>query len=179
MKNLLYILLLIFVSQFKPKEDNTFIQFPGKTEVPSSIQKTHNYLLEQIHKMTLYEDSSGRVALKIEDLMKHHFKEEDDFILPSLGLLPSLANGLLPAQSKEVILLSENVKSMLNHMSAEHQLIEAFIEELKQASEKENLPEIIEFEKEVKQHASSEEEVYFPAAILIGEYLKLKAEIKS
>ena len=75
--------------------------------------------------MTLYKDSSGRVAKKIEDMMEHHFKEEEDFILPLLGLLPLLANDQIPQQNKEIILLSEKVKSQLNHMSAEHQLIKA------------------------------------------------------
>ena len=175
MKNLFYILLLIIISQCKPKQDNTITQFPGKPEVPSSIKKTHKYLLEQIQKMTLYKDSSGRVAKKIEELMQHHFQEEEDFILPPLGLLPILANGQMPEQSDDVILLSENVKSMMDHMSVEHQLINAYIQELKQASGKENLPEIIEFENEVIKHATSEEEVLFPASILIGEYLKLKS----
>ena len=178
MKNLFYILLLILLSQCKPKEDTSITQFPGKPEVPSSLKKTHVYILAQIHKMTLYKDSSGHVALKLEELMQHHFKEEEDFILPPLGLLPLLAKGQIPEQSKDVILLSENVKSYMNHMSAEHQLIKAYIEELKQASDNENLPEIIEFENEVSHHAISEEEVFFPASILVGEYLKLKSVVK-
>lgn len=177
-KNLFYILLLVFISQCKPKEDSTITQFPDKPAVPSSIKKTHATLLEQIHKMTLYKDSSGRVAKKIEDMMEHHFKEEEDFILPLLGLLPLLANDQIPQQNKEIILLSEKVKSQLNHMSAEHQLIKAYLEELKQASNIENLPEIIEFENEVFKHATSEEEFFFPVSILIGEYLKLKSVIK-
>ena len=49
-------------------------------------------------------------------------------------------------------------------------------EELKQASNKENLAEITEFENEVLDHATSEEEVFFPASIIVGEYLKLKSE---
>lgn len=62
----------------------------------------------------------------------------------------------------------------MDHMSVEHQMIKVHIDELKQASKKENLVEIINFEKEVIKHAISEEEVFFPTAILIGEYLKLK-----
>ena len=176
MKNLFYILLFIFFSQCKPKDAIPITQFPGKPGVPSSIKKTHAYLLEQIHKMTLYKDSSGRVALKLEEIMQHHFKEEEDFILPPLGLLPLLAKGQIPEQRKDIILLSEKVKSLLNHMSVEHQLIDAYIEELKQASNKESQKEIIEFQNEVIQHATSEEEVFFPASILVGEYLKLKSE---
>ena len=109
--------------------------------------------------------------------MLHHFKEEEDVVLPLLGLLPSLANDQMPEQIKNIILLSEKVKPLMNHLSAEHQLIKAYLEELKQASDSEHRPEILEFENEVSKHAISEEEVYFPASILIGEYLKLKSAI--
>ncbi len=179
MKNLFYLLLLVFLCQCKPAEDNLNTQFPGKTEVPSSIKQKHEYLLEQAHKMTLFNDDSTPIALKLEEMMQHHFKEEENFILPPLGLLPMLANDQMPAQSKEIILLCEKMKSQMDHMSAEHQLIKAYIDELKQASSKENLPEIIEFETEVFKHAISEEEVFFPTAVLIGEYLKLKSEVKA
>ncbi len=176
MKYLLYLLLLIFISQCKPKIDNAITQFPGKPVVPSSIKKTHEQLLEQIHKITLYKNSSAAIAIKLDSLMQHHFKEEEDLILPPLGLLPLLANNQIPEQSKDVILLSKNIKTMMTHMSVEHQLISAYIEELKKAADKQQLSEIMDFEKEVHQHANSEEEVYFPAAIMVGEYLKLKSE---
>ena len=108
MKNLLYLLLLIFIIQCKPKTDNTLVEFSGKPEVPSSILKTHAALLEQIHKMTLLKDSSGIIANKLDSLMQHHFKEEENIILPALGLLPLLANGKMPEQKEDIILLSEN-----------------------------------------------------------------------
>lgn len=178
MKNIFYAILIIFFSQCKPKVDDTITQFPGKPEVPLSIKKSHVSLLNQINKMSLYEDSSGRVALKIEEFMQHHFNEEEDFILPTLGLLPLLANGQLPEQSKDIVHLSEKAKSQMNHMSAEHQLIKEYIKELKLASDNDKLPEIIKFENDVLEHALSEEEVFFPTAILIGEYLKLKTATK-
>lgn len=179
MKSLFYLFLLVFLTQCKPKQDNINIEFPAKAEVPSSIKNSHENLLEKINKITTYKDSSRTIALKTEELMLHHFKEEEDFILPLLGLLPSLANEQKIEQTKNVILLSQKVKENLNHMSAEHQLIKAYINELKQACANENLPEIIEFENYVIKHAKSEEEVYFPAAILVGEYLKLKAATTS
>lgn len=179
MKHFCYLLLLVlFTSQCRPKEENIPIQFSGKPEVPSSIKKEHEYLLGKIHEITLFKDSTGHTAIKTESLMQHHFKEEEDFVLPPLGLLPLLASGKLPEQSKEVILLTEKLKSQLNHISAEHQLIKAFMGELLQAAAKENHPEIIEFEKELHKHATTEEEVFFPTAILIGDYLKLKSTIK-
>lgn len=176
MKHFCYILLLVlFISQCRPKEENTITQFSGKPEVPSSVKEEHKYLLDKIYKISLFQDSTGRVAIKLNDLMQHHFKEEEDYVLPPLGLLPLLSTGKLPEQSKEVIVLTEKLKSQLSHMSAEHQLIKAFMDELIIVAAKENHPEIIEFEKELHKHANTEEEILFPTSILIGEYLKLKS----
>lgn len=178
MRPSLYLYLLVLITGCNSKPDIVVTEFSGKPEVPSSIKATHESLLEQIHKLTLYNDSSSIIALKIEELMIHHFKEEEDYVLPQLGVLRALANGQIPEKSEEIILLSETVKSHMNHLSAEHQLITAFIKELREASAKENLPEINAFEKEIFKHSTSEEEVFFPTSILIGEYLKLKTEKK-
>lgn len=176
MKPYCYILLLaLFNFQCRHKTENTTIQFPGKPAVPSSIIKEHEILLNQIHKLSLFEDSAGLAAKKLYSLMEHHFKEEEDVVLPQLGLLPLLANEKLPGQIKEIIQLSEKLKSHLTHLNVEHQLIEAYLGELKQVAAKKDLPEINDFEKELRKHANTEEEIFFPAAVLIVEYLKLKS----
>ena len=102
MKHLLWLFLLIFAVQCQPKADQTITQFPGKPEVPSSLKNTHADLLAQLHQFTLIKDGSTPFALKLEELMLHHFKEEEDYILPPLGLLPLLASGQLPEQSKRI-----------------------------------------------------------------------------
>jgi len=143
-------------------------------EVPSSIKKEHEYLLEKIHAITLFHDSTSLAAVKLYDLMQHHFKEEENFVLPPLGLLPLLTSAKLPEQSKAVIQLCEKLKSQLTHLNVEHQLIKAYMDELMLAAAKDDHFEIIAFEQELQRHAKTEEEVFFPTAILIGEYLKLK-----
>lgn len=162
------------LSQCKPKEDNTVTQFAGKPEVPAAIKKEHVELLDAIGKLALLPDSTGRAAVKLNELMQHHFKEEETYVLPPLGNLPLLAGGQLPEHSKEVIGLTEKLKTELSHMHAEHQLIKAFMDELIEAAASENHPEAIALEKAISEHAAIEEEVYFPAAIMVGEYLKLK-----
>ena len=179
MKNFLYLILLVFTFQCQPKASQTTTKFQGKPEVPASLKETHEELLQQLHQFTLIKDSSTPFVLKLEELMLHHFTEEEDYILPPLGLLPFLANGQGQENFTEIMALSEKAKSQMDHMSAEHQLIIAYIGELKEASTKENRPAVIQFEKEVAKHAVSEEEVYFPASIMVGEYLKLKSELKT
>lgn len=178
MKYFYFLLLVLFIGQCRYKQEDPVIHFPGKPEVPSSIKKEHEHLLDQIHGITLFQDSAGLAAIKLNDLMQHHFREEEDFVLPPLGILTLLASGKTPEQSNEIIRLTDKLASQLTHVSVEHQLIKAYVDELKQADTNGSHPEIIEFEKQLYKHAKLEEEVFFPAAILIGEFLKLKVTIK-
>lgn len=164
--------------QVRNKTSITTTQFPGKPAVPSAIKKEHSKLLNQIQPFTLYQDSSGLAAKKLFDLMQHNFSEEEDFVLPQLGLLPLLAGGKLPGPINEVIQLTGKLKENLPHLDAEHQFIKAYIAEWKQVAAKEQLPAINDFENAIQIHANAEEEVFFPAAVLVGEYLKLKASGK-
>lgn len=176
MKHFGYLLLiLLFFNQCRNKEENIITQFPGKPEVPASLKEDHTCLLEKLQRIALFQDSSGLAAKKLKNLMQHHFQEEEDYVLSPLGLLPMLASGKIPEQSEDVIKLTEKFKTQLTHMNIEHQMIKAYMEEMKLADKDKNHPEIIEFETEVHKHAKSEEDVFFPAAILVGDFLKLKS----
>ena len=170
------IFLLLLFLQCKPKEDNNTFSFPGKPEVPESILLQHHSLLDQIKSFTAFQDSTGRVASRLEEVMVHHFEEEERYVLPPLGLLPLLSGGEMPAESDKIILLTDEFKAQFDHMSAEHQFIVALAEELTKAAETNNHPGISQFVKELKAHASAEEEIYFPAALLVGDFLKLKVK---
>ena len=143
--------------------------------MPSSIKTEHDSLLARLQVITLFQDSTGIAAKKLLELMEHHFREEEDFVFPPLGLLPSLASGEISEKREEVIQLTEKLKSQLAHMSVEHQLIKTYMNDLEQAARKDNHAGIIAFIHDVNKHATIEEEIYFPAAILVGEYLKLLA----
>lgn len=59
-------------------------------------------------------------------------------------------------------------------MNADHQIIRAHLKELKLAAAYDNHPDVTLLEAQIDRYAMAEEEVYFPAVILIGEYLKQK-----
>lgn len=171
------LLYIILFSDCRPEPERPLPFYPGKPEIPASILKEHEYLLGRIHQITMFPDSTGVIAKKMEELMQHHFNEEEGYALPPLGLLPSLANGQWPEQIKEILLLTEKLKSQMVHLNVEHQLINAYMNELKQAAAKDKHPEVWEFEKELLRHANLEEQVLFPATLLIGEHLKIQPGI--
>lgn len=75
---------------------------------------------------------------------------------------------------KSVIPITDRLKAELPEMLGEHKVIVAALENLKTAAEAENKPEHARFAEKLALHAQTEEEVLYPAAILVGEYLKLK-----
>lgn len=169
-----YIFLLLLFIQCKPKQDDMIFAFPGKPEVPASILLQHQSLLNQIKSFTSFQDSTGRVASRLEEIMLHHFQEEERYVLPPLGLLPELTKGKMPTESDQILQLTDEFRTQFDHMSAEHQFITALVDELTTAAALENHEGISEFVKDLKAHASAEEEIYFPAALLIGDFLKMK-----
>jgi hemerythrin superfamily protein len=58
-------------------------------------------------------------------------------------------------------------------MLSEHKAIVQALHELGRAARSERRPEVSRFVDELTAHAQNEEQVLYPAAILVGEYLKL------
>jgi hypothetical protein len=77
---------------------------------------------------------------------------------------------------RSVLGMTERLKAELPEMFREHQAVVAALEQLTAAAKKEQLPEHARFAEKLTLHAKTEEDVLYPAAILVGEYLKLKLE---
>ncbi|HEY0751937.1 MAG TPA: hemerythrin domain-containing protein, partial [Chitinophagaceae bacterium] len=82
--------------------------------------------------------------------------------------------GEQPADADQVITLTEKLKGQFQHMDVEHQMVRAYLNELKTASDKD--PEVLKLVDELNKHARMEEEILFPTALLIGKHLKLLKE---
>ncbi|MFA6946364.1 MAG: hypothetical protein WC220_10740 [Pedobacter sp.] len=94
MKNIWYLLpAILFLSHCRNKDGNFVPTFPGKPEVSASIKEEHQSLLKKIQIIAAAMDSTGLAAKKLYSLLQHHFGEEEDYVLPPLGLLSQLSNG--------------------------------------------------------------------------------------
>lgn len=123
---------------------------------------------------TQLSNKTGEAAKTVAKLMHPHFVKEEEFALPPLGLLSLLASGKLSEDMKQVIPMTDKLKKELPEMLAEHQQIVAALKSLIQHAKTENHPEVASFAEKLMLHAQTEEEVSYPAAILVGEYVKYK-----
>jgi len=74
----------------------------------------------------------------------------------------------------DVFALTDRLEAELPGMLAEHLQIKAALGDLVAAANAEKKPEYARFAEKLMSHARTEEEVLYPAALLVGRYLKLR-----
>ena len=144
-------------------------------EIPRSLQIEHEKLHAMLRKATTEPGELGDAAKALAEIMHPHFVKEEEFALPPLGLLRPLAEGKITSGMGEVLKLSDKLKNELGQMLEEHKAIVSALDRLSSAAKKVGKLEYAEFAEALMLHAQSEEEVAYPAAILVGEYFKARA----
>lgn len=145
-----------------------------KTKIPESLKLEHEGLHSQLARATKVGGKIGEAAQLVARTMHSHFVSEEEFAIPPLGILSQLVEGKLNEDMKEILKMTDRLKAELPKMLEEHKAIVAALDKLVKAAQEDNKPEYAAFAEKLKLHAKTEEEVTYPTALLIGEYLKLK-----
>lgn len=146
-------------------------------KIPYPLKVEHEELHNILSKATKEPGELGEAAKAVAKLMHPHFIKEEEYALPPLGLLRDLAQGKVTPDMKEVLGLTNRLKADLGQMLNEHKSIVAALEVLSVAAKKAGKVEYVEFAKALMLHAQTEEEVSYPTAILIGEYIREKLKL--
>lgn len=149
-----------------------------KFETPNALKLEHDELHDELRKAINEGGEIGEAAKAVAKVLHEHFLKEEEYALPPLGLLEVLAQDKVDVSMKEVLTLTDRLKADLDHMLEEHGAIVEALDNLSAVANSENKPEYVHFAKKLVLHAKTEEQVLYPTAILIGNYIKLKLEIK-
>ena len=147
---------------------------PEDNIVATYREHGHEELHAELARATKAGGKTGAAAKAVAGVLHNHFLKEEEFALPPIGLLAALARGEIEDEMRDVLVMTEQLKAELPEMLREHQAVVTALAELTAAAKKEKLAEHARFAKKLMVHAQTEEEVLYPAAILIGEYLKLR-----
>lgn len=142
--------------------------------IPHTMEIEHEELQKELRKGTGAGGETGEAAKKVAKILNPHFVKEEDFALPPLGLLPLLSKGRVTSDMKDILLMTDKLKTELKEMLKEHKQILSALKKLVAAAKKERKLEYLRFADRLTLHAQAEEELCYPAAILVGEYVKLK-----
>lgn len=141
-------------------------------EIPLPLRQEHEELHDDLRRATQAAGEVGEAARTLARLMHPHFVKEDEIALPPLGLLEKLAAGKFDAGMAGVVDLTGRLRAELPAMLAEHRTIVAALERLAQAAERAGRGDIVAFAHKLTLHAQTEEQVMYPAALLVGEFVR-------
>lgn len=142
--------------------------------IPHAMKVEHEELHADLTKAIQSGGKTGAAAQEVAEALHAHFESEEKYALPPLGLLPALASGKIVPEMAQVFQMTDTLNAELPRMLDEHQAIVATLQKMIAAARQEGKLEHVHFAEKLMLHAENEEEVSYPTAILIGEYLKLK-----
>lgn len=141
-------------------------------KIPESLRQEHQELKDELAWAVELENRTGEAARAVADLFRPHSVKEEEFVLPPLALLPALSSDRVPDEVDRVLAMTDRLEAELPRMVAEHEEIRKALDRLAEAADKEGHWQAVDVSKRLRSHARIEEEVLYPAAVLIGKYLK-------
>lgn len=143
-------------------------------KIPEPMKLEHNELHAELVKATKEKGKLGEAAKAVANVLHPHFVKEEEYAIPPLGLLQQLAEGNISGEMREVLVMTDRLKAELPTMLEEHAKIISALDTLAAVAKKKGKPRYARFAKKLALHATAEEQVTYPASILIGEYIKMK-----
>ena len=139
--------------------------------IPESLRARHQSFHAEFVAATQDPGKVGDAARSIETLATTHFARATD-AFPPLGLLPRLAAGEMTPEMGDVVANAEDLRARLPQIRREHHELVVGLQRLAQAADDEGKPDARRFAEALILHIQEEEEILYPAVLLIGDHVK-------
>lgn len=146
-----------------------------KFDIPESLTHEHETLHERLHGAQEAGGAVREAADRLVEALHPHFVREEEIAMPPLSLLRPLSEGEYRPEMDEVLALTDALADELPRMLAEHESIKAAAGKLAEAAQDDGRDDIVALCNELGVHARSEEEVLYPAALLVGELVRQRS----
>lgn len=157
--------------QVKQSQAKSEQERPAMLQTPRSIATEHRELHEVLARAAAEGGEIGAAAGELERALAPHFKREEEIATPPLGLLPALAQGDASAEMRSVLPMTDALEQELPQMLQEHEVIRKAVTQFRATALREGLQDYVRFADNLAAHARQEEEILYPAAILVGRYV--------
>ena len=142
--------------------------------IPAALQAEHHEIHERLVAATKVSGPVGDAARQLAAVLHPHFQREEQIALPPLGLLEPLARGEYSPEMARVLPLTDSLRAELPRMLEEHVAIAAATRRMGAVATEARNAEVAALAETLAQHARSEEEVSYPAALLVGEIVRIR-----
>lgn len=142
--------------------------------IPESLRIEHHEIHEALVRATKAPGQVGAAARELAGVLDPHFVREEQIALPPLGLLAPLARGEVTPGMRAVLPMTDSLRAELPRMLEEHKAIRAATVRLGDVARAAGNFEVVELAEQLKLHAQSEEELFYPAAVLVGDLVRAR-----
>lgn len=143
-------------------------------KIPEPLTLEHQELHQELLKIIDSGGDVGKAAREVAQVLHPHFMAEEEYAMPPLGLLSKMQSGEVTPEMADVIALTDRLKASLPKMLQEHKEITKAARHLEEVARNQGHPGGIRFAEKLVLHARTEEEVLYPASLLVGELVKIK-----
>jgi iron-sulfur cluster repair protein YtfE (RIC family) len=143
-------------------------------QIPESMRVEHAEIHGALIEATKEPGRIGEAARELAKVLHPHFVREEQIALPPLALLRPLASGEPVTEMRGVLEMTDALRAELPRMLREHQVIGAAAGRLEQIAREEHNAKVETLAKDLQLHARSEEEIFYPAAILVGDVIRAR-----
>jgi hypothetical protein len=150
-----------------------------KMGIPKPLREEHAELHRDLGALIKSGGQVGRAARRVAERLHPHFVKEEKLAMPPLGLLRPMMAGKGTVKAGEVMDLMERLAAQIPAMFREHRQIVGALQGLASAGRKERNGAARRFAQRLLLHARIEEDVLYPASLLVGEYLKTLMEMNA
>lgn len=150
----------------------------NRLQIPDSVRAEHEVIHSALEAATRAAGRVGAAAQELAELLHPHFVREEEIALPPLGLLAAVVAGehLSEATVSEALSMTESLRRELPRMLEEHEGIRAAVEKFRSAARDEGATEYERLAEQLALHAQAEEQVLYPAAVLVGDVLRVRLQ---
>ncbi len=152
-----------------------------KTEIriPESIKVEHGEIHDALVRATKVPGEVGKAARELAAVLHPHFVREEQIALPPLGLLAPLARGEVTPEMRAVLPMTDSLRAELPKMLEEHEAIHAATVHLGEVAKAAGDSAAARVAEQLLVHAQNEEEVMYPAALLVGDIVRARLKTGS
>jgi hypothetical protein len=144
----------------------------SQIQIPEPLRAEHAEIHSALVRATEAPGAVGAAARALAAVLHAHFEREEEIALPPLGLLAPLARGEFTPDMMEVLPLTDALRAELPRMLEEHKAVQAATTALGEAARAAGDRPVAALAEALALHARSEEEVFYPAAVLVGDIVR-------
>lgn len=145
-------------------------------KIPEPLRVNQNELCLALERAASAGGKTSVAARKLLQVLQPHLLKEETDLLQPLGLLMPLSRGRITPAMRQIPLRTKHLQARMFEIVREHAEIIAAARELLRVARAEHKLTLVTFTERLMLRAWTDEVVFYPAAILIGEYLKLRFE---